>query len=77
MKQESLKKLLEELKKRQDSPGELRVIVDNHAVTAELHPGWDDDGEELSDPEYFWNDCNLQELLIASLQLLGIPAEGE
>ena len=72
-------KTLKALKKAYDagkfSDCEFQIVVDNDAVYAVAHPGWDDDGEELGDPEYVWNADSPREALHEALKLLGLPSE--
>ncbi len=51
------------------------IIVDNDSVLARIHPGWDEDGEELGDPEYAWASPGPRHALHEALSLLGLPSE--
>lgn len=54
------------------TPRVLRVVIDGRKpIRVELHPGWDDDGEELGDPEYL----DIRPDPEAALEKLGIPVE--
>jgi hypothetical protein len=56
---------------------ELRVIVDMDHVKFQLHPGWDDEGEERGEPTYITVTPEYpNDMLIEALRLLGLPAEG-
>lgn len=77
---ESKYKSLEDLKAAHDrgefSEGEFRIVVDNDSVYAHIHPGWDDDGEELEgDTIDLWSAEDPREALHAALKLLGLPSE--
>lgn len=51
-----------------------RIIIDNDSVRA-VSQEWDDDGEEIGEPEYlFWGDSPRACLHLA-LELLGLSAE--
>jgi len=72
-------KTLKALKKAYDKGEfancEFTVIVDNDHVCAQIHPGWDEDGEELGEPEYAWSVDSPREALHEAMALLGIPCE--
>lgn len=55
--------------------GEFSIVIDNDAVLARVHPGWDEDGEERGDPTYLERWSRPRELAREALQLLGLPAE--
>jgi hypothetical protein len=55
--------------------GEFCIIIDNDSVIAMVHPGWDEDGEELGDPQYLWKSDDPREALEEALHNLGMPAE--
>ena len=76
----SLAELLAAVRRGEHKPGPgdgsgLRILVDNDSVLAEWHPGWDQDGEELGDPEYLWKSPFPRNALHEALELLGLPHE--
>lgn len=54
---------------------EFTISVDNDQVAAIAHPGWDEDGEELGEPEYVWTSDSPREALHEAMKLLGLPSE--
>lgn len=71
-------KTLAELKRAHDN-GEFagrhfEIIVDNDEVVAIVHPGRDDDGEELGDLEYAWDSDGPRDALHEAFSILGLPS---
>lgn len=56
--------------------GRFYLQVGNGSVHGIVHPGWDEDGEELGDPEYIFTCIGYtQYFTLKLLELLGIPGE--
>lgn len=75
MKYNSLKELVEVAKNHYKKDGEFMTVVDNDQVTVMIHPGWDEDGEEIGDPKYIYSG-EPKDILIEALNLLGLNADG-
>lgn len=71
----TLKEVVEAAKNHRPEDGEFRTIVDNDRIVVSIHPGWDEDGEELGDPEYLYSE-DPGPMIIEALNLLGLNAEG-
>lgn len=71
----TLEEVIKAAKEHKPEDGEFRTVVDNDQVTVSIHPGWDEDGEELGDPEYIYSN-DPGPMLIEALNILGLNADG-